>query len=173
MMRRYFATVTFGLGIFLLLFSGYLVWERLAPPAVAVGPASPLSPLPTVLEIPALALHLPIFPSRPLGNQWETVKDGVSYSLDSPLPGERGNSVMYGHNWPNLLGSLKSVKPGDEIIIHFGSEKSLRYLIHYVTVVAPTQTQLNTSAPDSRLTLYTCTGFLDTQRLVVTALLQD
>lgn len=123
------------------------------------------------LIIPALNIHLPIRSSQIIQNKWETVTDGVSHLATSPLPGEQGNSVIYGHNWPNLLGNLKKIKPGEQIIIKFGS-KEVIYLVHYLSRVSPAQSSVFDNTSDYRLTLYTCIGLFDQERLVVTAFLQ-
>jgi len=89
--------------------------------------------------------------------------------LDSPIPGRIGNSIFYGHNWTSLLGNLVNAKPGQEISIAFGSGEIERFKISYVQVVKPSQTDILNQTNDRRITLYTCTGFLDSKRLVVVA----
>jgi len=44
-----------------------------------------------------------------------------------------------------------------------------KFVIQMVSTVAPYQTDLLAPTTGPVLTLYTCTGFLDTQRLVITA----
>ena len=44
-------------------------------------------------------------------------------------------------------------------------------MIEYTQVVTPDQTHILAPSDDRRVTLYTCTGFLDRKRFVVTATL--
>lgn len=172
-MKRYFDTVIIGLGLFFLGFGCFLVWERLSPRSLVLATSSdPAQPMPISLTIPSLGINLPIFPAKIVGNKWETTKEGLSYLSSSPLPGNLGNSVIYGHNWSNLLGNLDQVKPGDEIIITSSDTNTYRYLVHFVSVVTPDESHIYSNTPDYRLTLYTCTGFLDSKRLVLTAILE-
>lgn len=76
---------------------------------------------------------------------------------------------MYGHNWTSILGNLPKVKTGDVITVtmHDGKKKDFR--IEYTAVVTPDQDYIIDNTNDVRLTLYTCTGFLDSKRFVVVA----
>jgi LPXTG-site transpeptidase (sortase) family protein len=169
-MKRYFDTLFIGLGLFFLGFGSYLVWERESPRHLVFASESSVA-TPIAISIESLALNLPIYPSSINEGKWETTKDGVSYLATSPLPGELGNSIIYG-NWGNLLGSLELINPGGKINIKMSSGKTLSYIVHFVTVVTPDETHIYGNTPDYRLTLYTCTGFLDSKRLVVTAILE-
>ena len=173
-MKRYFDTVIIGLGLFFLGFGCFLVWERNAPKALAVAlppEGSIVKSAPTILRVDSLGLELQVIPARIVDQNWQITKDGVSYLTTSPLPGEQGNSVMYGHNWPAILGGLKHIKVGDQIQVQMSSGQHLTYTVHFVSVVTSDQTHIYANTTDYRLTLYTCTGFLDTKRLVVTAIL--
>lgn len=172
-MKRYFDTVILGLGIFFLGFTLYLVYERHAPPqsAYAQNSESQLT-TPTHLSIPSLALELPILPAQITDNKWDITKEGISYLTTSPLPGGSGNSVMYGHNWANLLGRLKHIKTGAVIEVKNSDGITHRYIVHFISIVTPDETHIYNNTADARLTLYTCTGFLDSKRLVVTAILK-
>ncbi len=120
------------------------------------------------VHIPSAHIELPAYSAIINGTTWQTTKRGVSYLSTSPLPGEKGNSVLYGHNWPNILARLHDVKPGDAIFITRG-DKTTRFIIRFVAVVPPSESSVYAASADTRLTIYTCTGFLDRERLVVTA----
>lgn len=120
------------------------------------------------LSIPSAGISLPAYGATIQGTTWQTTKHGISYLSTSPLPGETGNSVLYGHNWPNLLGSLHTVKPGDALFVT-AENSTQRFIVRYVAVVGPNEHSVYAPSNDTRITLYTCTGFLDRQRLVVTA----
>ncbi len=159
-------------GLILITYGGLLLYLRTAPlPTIQEDVVSTANHFPSSITIPKLELSLPIYPASRVGNEWETSSVGVSYLTSSPLPGDQGNSVMYGHNWPNLLKRLKEVAPGDKIVVNRSGSPGLSYTIHFVSVVTPDQSHIYSNTNDQRLTLYTCTGFLDSKRLVVTAIL--
>lgn len=171
-MKKLFDLTLITLGFVLLSYGGYLLLLRhrpIVPVQATEGTIQErVTAQPTKLAITSLSLTLPVYPSEIVGDKWQTTDQGISYLATSPLPGEVGNTVMYGHNWPNILGGLSRIKPGDTINIYFGSKK-VEYRVHYVSIVEPDNTSVYTNTTDSRLTLYTCTGFLDSKRLVVTA----
>lgn len=128
---------------------------------------------PIGLVIKSVGIELPILPARiQRGGVWESTPRGVSYLSSSPLPGESGNSILYGHNWPNLLGSLPQVKPGSSIEIVFADGSRKKFVITFTSLVTPDQSHILAPTADSRITLYTCAGFLDSRRFVVTAIAQ-
>lgn len=121
------------------------------------------------IEIPAINKDLPIIAASINGTKWETTQKGVSYLSSTPKPGDKGNSIMYAHNWNTLLGELNKVKPNDEIIVSFNNGEIKKFVVENTAVVDPSQTDVIKNTNDTRLTLYTCTGFLDSKRLVVVA----
>ncbi len=172
-MKRYLDTVILGLGIFFLGFGTYLVIERHTPAHVYASVIEPnIKEQPTRLTISSLDINLSIYPALIHDKKWDITKDGVSYLSTSPLPGDHGNSVLYGHNWPTLLGSLKHIQPGDIIEIQNNHGETFSYIVYFVSVVTPDETHIYQNTDDYRLTLYTCTGLLDSKRLVVTAILK-
>jgi LPXTG-site transpeptidase (sortase) family protein len=173
-MKRYFDTVILGLGIFFLIFSGYLVFERQTPRNLVFAETSNNKVMsPIRLIISSIGIDLPILPAQIIDRKWDITKDGVSYLTTTPVPGSQGNSVMYGHNWNNLLGSLEQVKTGDEIEVKNSNGVTHTYIVHFVSIVTPDETHIYNNTSDYRLTIYTCIGFLDSKRLVVTAILQS
>ena len=128
---------------------------------------------PKTLRIKALHIELPIIPSKIEKKEWETTSEGVSYLASSPLPGATGNSILYGHNWTNLLGNLEKAKSGQVIEIEFKNGEKKHFLIQRLATVWPDQKSVLYPSEDKRITLYTCTGFLDSKRFVVVATTQD
>ena len=80
-----------------------------------------------------------------------------------------GNSILYGHNWNSLLGDLENAKPGYTVEIIYKNSVKRYFRISYIAIVNPNQIHVLNQTNDARLTIYTCTGFLDQKRLVVTA----
>jgi len=166
-MKRMVGALYLLISCSLLLYGGFLVHERTTPIPEAYANLASSDQL-FSLSIPSLNIDLPVYTATISATTWQTTKRGISYLSTSPLPGEYGNSVMYGHNWPNLLGNLHKVKPGDAIFVT-RAHVSKRFIVRYISVVTPNESSVYAPSNDTRLTLYTCTGFLDKDRLVLTA----
>ncbi|OGM25934.1 hypothetical protein A2627_02300 [Candidatus Woesebacteria bacterium RIFCSPHIGHO2_01_FULL_39_28] len=173
-MLKVVSNIFIAFGLVLLLFVGYKVWEENNPARLSFDSFYPLS-VPQEfnlesIEIPSISINLPIFPSKIENGRWESTKKGVSYLLTSPTPGEVGNSILYGHDFPNLLGNLPKIKPGDEIFVRYKNANPKKFIVEYTQVVSPKDSSVLNQTQDSRITLYTCTGFLDSKRFIAVAL---
>lgn len=121
------------------------------------------------LIIKKIDLALPIFQAKIKDGKWETTNRGLSHAVETAALGKEGNTVIYGHNWPNMLKRLPDLNPGDMITIELSETEALRYTVTYTATIKPDDTSLTRNTSDSRLTLYTCTGLLDQDRYVVVA----
>ena len=101
------------------------------------------------------------------GDRWATSQTGVSYLITSALPGKTGNTVMYGHNTVDILGGLWRVHEGDYIYVVLTNGDFIKYQVAERREIDPTQIDIINPSNDSKLTLYTCSGFLDTARFVI------
>lgn len=119
------------------------------------------------ITIPAIAKTLPIEDGTYANGRWTVSKNGVSYYTKSVLPGEVGNSVLYGHDRKDVLGNIYSIKVGDQIQIKMDNGDMVVYEVYETRTIKPTDVAILNQTTDSRLTLYTCSGFLDTARFVV------
>ena len=174
---NFWANILLSLGFLTLFVFGYLMFQRNNPQKLSFNinevtafeslPVSNLKPV--GIKIDSLNLALPITESEIKNNKWEASTKSVSHLKTSPIPGEKGNSILYGHNWPNLLGNLNKVKPGDKISIIYNDNSIRSFEVEYSTKVSPEDSSILKASEDNRITLYTCTGFLDSQRLVVVA----
>jgi len=182
--RRIISNLLILTGIALFLFGGYLVWERNTPRRISFDTPPPAQKgslvdakvlpqgKPVIIKVPSIDKELAIIPSRIVNKYWESTKIGVSYLETSPIPGEVGNSILWGHNYPNLLKDLTKVEVGDEITIVFENGGEKKFEVHFTQEVGPNQSSILNPTEDNRITLYTCSGFLDSKRFVVTALLK-
>lgn len=169
--------VLFLLALLSFCISGNLLYKRFNPQQLSfnqtpVSNSGEIKPyVPIKLEIPSQNITLPIFPAQISNNHWETTDKGVSYVISSAIPGETGNSILYGHNFTNILGSLPNVKPGEKIIITFTNGVKRTFTTDKTAIVSPSDGSVLDATKEKTLTIYTCTGFLDTKRFVVKALL--
>ena len=178
-MKNFFGKLCIFAGIVCMIWGSFLLWRRADTRYFQVVQAkktlATIAPytnsMPTRIAIPSIGVALPVIPSKIVHGKWEETTIGVSYVAKSPIPGEIGNSIMYGHNWPTLLGDLPNVKPGDKITIDYQNTKPRTFTVVFINTVSPDTTSVLLPTTDRRITLYTCTGFLDSKRLVVTAIL--
>lgn len=127
------------------------------------------SKYPKTIVINAISVNLPIIPASRSNGKFETTKNGVTYLTDSVLPSQTGNSVFYGHNWPNLLGSLKNAKRGDTIELKYSNGEVKIFTVDLITESPAKYAKVSLASDQKVLTIYTCSGFLDSKRIIVTA----
>lgn len=165
-------------GTLSILFGLYLMWQRNNPlrisfenPNVAVKEVDSNKEysMPVKIKIEARNIELPIIPQKLIGTNWQVTDKGVTYLTDSPIPGTVGNSILYGHNWTKLLGNLTLVTPGDAIEIAYANGQVKNFKVTNTQVVDPSQVSILKNTTDRRITIYTCTGLLDSKRFVVVA----
>ncbi len=178
MKRFQFRRLPIILGVILLLITFYLFYQRTTPARLTFSYNPPKgiqtqTAGPRNLIISKLSLSLPVFPALVTNGVWETTTKGVSFLRTSPQPGEVGNSILYAHNWPNLLGNLHRIVPGNEITVIDKEGESKTFIVTYTATVDPQDDSILAPSKDRRITLYTCSGFLDSKRFVVVAQLSD
>jgi LPXTG-site transpeptidase (sortase) family protein len=128
---------------------------------------------PSRISISDLGIDIPVYQATIVNNVWPTTTLGASYLSSSPLPGNSGNSVIYAHNWVSLFGPLRNAKVGEKVIVTYPDHTKKTFVIAYTSIVSPDQASILAKSNDKRLTLYTCTGFLDSERFVAVAILQN
>ncbi len=163
-------------GFLFLLFGVYLINQRFSAKkiefdSVSVQAMESSALTPVRIMIPTLGIDNKIVPSKITNNKWEVADDGISYLQSTPTPGARGNSVLYGHNWTSILGSLPKIKTGEKIMIVMDNGEVREFEVNYTSIVDPSNTTILDNSMDTRITLYTCTGFLDSKRFVAIATL--
>lgn len=124
---------------------------------------------PYKLYIPRLSKVLYVSAGTIVNNRWTISDNGVSYLTSSTLPGHIGNSVLYGHNKRDILGGLPKIKEGDSVYVILKSGDFVKYQVFETREVKPGSVEILENTNDSRLTIYTCSGFLDKARFVVVA----
>ena len=127
------------------------------------------APKPAKIYIPKLERTLDVSDGFIKDNRWTVSQTGVSYLINSGRLGEPGNVVLYGHNTKDVLGSLWKVQAGDIVEVTDSEGNIHKFEIFERKEVKPNSVEILESTEDSRLTIYTCSGFLDTARFVVVA----
>lgn len=131
--------------------------------------ATPVTaPKPVQILIPSVNIDLPVTSSALRNGYWVTSETTASFGEGSSPPGEGSNTVIFAHAREGLFLPLREVKQGQSVYV-FTTNRYFRYEIISIAEVAPTETYTIKPTEDERLTLFTCSGFLDSKRLVVTA----
>lgn len=124
------------------------------------------------LKIVALGIDLPIFSQVLTDGHWVVPEDGVGYLQASGTLGEAGNAVLYGHSRPGLLAPLREAALGTLIQVTDAGGEEFLYRVTAVKTVNPQTVAILAPTSTATLTIYTCSGWQDTERLVVRAQLE-
>lgn len=133
--------------------------------------AKPENNIPVRILIPKSDIDLKVTPSQIVNGYWELSETTASYGLGSGTPGTKSNTVIFAHAREGLFYNLKDVKK-DDVIYVFTKNSWYRYKVNKITAVYPNQTEVIQPTKNEVLTLYTCTGYNDEKRLIVTAVPQ-
>lgn len=125
--------------------------------------------LPSQILIPKVKIDLPVFEAKAKDDVWEISEAGASYLLGSGVPGKPGNVVIYGHNKRSLFGPIRWLSPGEEIRVKNKKGEEFIYKVGGTKIVSPENIEVLAPTEKPTLTLYTCSGFLDSKRFVVVA----
>lgn len=127
---------------------------------------------PVKIVIPKSDIDIPIVEAKIVDGYWELSETTASYGLGSGYPGTASNIVIFAHAKEGLFYNLKNAKIGDAIYV-FTKNKWYGYKVNKITAVYPNQTEVIQPTKKETLTIYTCTGFNDEKRLIITALPQN
>jgi LPXTG-site transpeptidase (sortase) family protein len=121
------------------------------------------------VKISDLKIDLPIYPSVVTDSKWEINNMGVSLLVNYQELGFSSSQILYGHNWPSLLGNLTQAKIGQEIELIYNDDSLKRFQISKLVIVPVNDLTAIQEADQNSLVIYTCSGFMDKERLIVLA----
>ena len=124
--------------------------------------------IPTRIVIPSLQIDIPVTPSRVVNGYWELSDTTASYGLGSSYPGGSGNVVIFAHARKGLFLPLRDIQKNAAVYV-FTRSRWYHYSVATITTVDPTNVSVIAQTSQPRLTLFTCSGFVDEKRLIVTA----
>lgn len=138
-----------------------------ATPIIVDSENTAVGPLPKII-IPKINIEVPIIfdePSITEESVQRALEEGTLHYGTTPNPGEKGNSVIFGHSSNNILNSgkykfafvlLNRLQPGDTFFVHYKGTRYI-YKIFDTQVVKPTDVWvLNPTDKESSMTLITC-----------------
>lgn len=151
-----------------------------SPAPVIIDTVQPIRPDPSLLTtpgdslppvrllIPRLFVDLSVVEAPVVNGYWELSETSASHGVGSANPGDSGNIVVFAHARAGLFAPLRQVKVGD-VIYTLTAVRWFSYKVDSITHVRPDQVEVIAPTATETLTLFTCSGFSDSQRLVVIA----
>jgi len=127
------------------------------------------APLPTEITIPSIGINLPIDSGTIKGGVWQISYNHPTFLDSSARPGSGGNVVIYGHNKKVIFGNLPYLSVGQKIIIKTQDGKIYTYEAYQKDFVSPSRVDLVSPTNHEELTVYTCYGLFDSERVVIKA----
>ncbi len=115
-------------------------------------------------------INLAVVPAGYVNGNWLISDRYANHVTKSASPGDTGNIIIYAHNNGSMFGPLTMVQKGEEISVKTKDGKIRRYRVFETHEVEPSDTRYLLPTPTEILTLYTCTGFLDSRRFIVRAI---
>jgi sortase A len=125
--------------------------------------------LPKQIDIPSINISLPVDIGEIKNNVWQISYSHPTFLNSSARPGTGGNIVIYGHNKTSVFGNLPYLSIGQKIYIKTTDNKIYTYIVYQKDFVNPDRVDLVSPTNKEELTIYTCWGIFDTQRVVVKA----
>lgn len=123
---------------------------------------------PIRIIIPTVGIDIPVKEAKVVNGYWEVFPDRAGFGLGSAYPDEIGNQVIYAHAREGLFLPLKKVKMGDRIMV-LTKDNWYTYKVKSIKEVLPSQIEVIAPTKETILTLYTCSGYSDSKRLIVAA----
>ena len=126
---------------------------------------------PKRIETSNLSINTAVRVGGFINDKWILTNDSAFFVNTSGKLGEEHNTVIYAHNKPNLFQNLSKLEVGSVIIVTGGDNNKWKFTVTEKFVITPKEVEkLKTQVPNS-LTLFTCNGLFDSERLVVRAAL--
>lgn len=115
-------------------------------------------------------IDLPVIESGYINGNWIVSPNSANHVFQSAIPGSPGNIIIYAHNKLSLFGPLLWTSVGEGITLTTSNGTTHQYTVQTIAEVNPGETALLLPTATETLTVYTCSGFLDSKRFVVRAL---
>ena len=162
--------ISLGLTLFFLGASRYYKLRTLsfawAPDQVQINQGGEL---PIQITIPSIKVDLPIDVGSIVNGVWQVSSSHATFLGSSARPKTAGNIVIYGHNKKAIFGNLQYLSIGQKVFVKTQSEKIYAYEVYRKEFVKPDRVDLVSPIGFEELTLYTCWGLFDSQRVVIKA----
>lgn len=160
--------VLIGAGFYFSYQKTILSFDQIPWPAEIVAEEKVLAQ-PVAIEVESQGIKLPVEEGKIVDGIWEISPTSASHLDISAHPGQEGNIVIYGHNKKAIFGPLLRIKVGEVIKVRTSDGQVHQYLVESTQTVKPSQIEVVQPTDYEILTVYTCTGILDSERFVIKA----
>lgn len=185
--KKYYLLLSYLLtfvGFIAFTYGCYLLWLRFAPARfaelssvagvpfeIADSEASDSARLKAVqLLVEEREMQVPLITgSVDAEGNWKLSNDAGLVIQSAGATASESGTIIYGHNFSRILGGLNKVQVGDEVELLLSDWSTEKYLVVDVAQVAPEDVISVVEGDERELVIYTCSGFLDSKRLVVRA----
>lgn len=124
--------------------------------------------VPIRIIIPKISIDLPVKTAKIIAGYWQVFEDTAAWGEESGYPGKPGNQVIFAHAKKGLFLPLRNIAVGDKVYVITDSDW-YTYEVKEINSVYPNQKEVVAPTTDETLTIYTCSGFEDSKRLIVIA----
>lgn len=100
---------------------------------------------------------------------WTNNLQHATYLFGSGVPQSPGKTIIYGHNTDQIMGRLPQTKVGDTLKLTLANGQTRQYQVDQSYRVNLSDINVLQQTENETLLLYTCYGWLDSQRWVVLA----
>lgn len=100
---------------------------------------------------------------------WTIPEKSAAHLVNSAYPFEPNNIIVYGHNTWHVFGKLKQVTKADIIALVLANGSTREYEITEIIEITPDKTEYLQPTSEETLTIYTCSGWMDSKRLIIRA----
>lgn len=122
---------------------------------------------PTLISIPSLKADIKVIKGGIANGNWVLSDSEALYLPTSGKIGEGFNTILYAHNRENLFGNLKKIQKGDLLVIKDNADKDFIYKVYLIENIDPRDIKRLFSEEKDIVTLFTCDGWFDQERLLV------
>lgn len=159
------------LGILLLSYGGFNYYKVriLSFKSTPMETSQVQGELPVQITIPSINIDMPVETGSIKNGVWEISYNSPTFLLSSARPGTGGNIVIYGHNKKAIFGNLPYLSLGQKIYIKDAKGSIRAYEAYQKDFVEPNRIDLVSPTNKEELTIYTCWGLFDRQRVVIKA----
>jgi len=117
----------------------------------------------TKIIVPKISVDISIQPGGVVNGKWILTNDYAHYFT------QNGNTIVYAHKRKGLFVDLKKLSEGDTIILVNNKGEQKTFTVYSLEIVKSTESEkLQTNEPNT-VTLFTCDGFFDENRIIVKA----
>lgn len=164
------------IGISLILTGWYLDYRKkilsfyITPVVSENSPEDSRTSIPVSIKIADSDVNVTIKETDISDGVWEIAEGSANYLKTSARPGGGGNVIIYGHNKDEIFGNIiDRSKVGQVIEIGTNGGGTHLYKIEAVEKVKPDYIETVLPTDYEVLTVYTCSGILNSERVVLKA----